>query len=64
MITRSGSLAIVNIKRANAGPNAINAHPKNTATVIASYLYRRKGREDQRANVSLSLATTSPSLEC
>lgn len=36
MMTRNGSLAIVKINRENAGPNAMNAHPKNTAAVIAT----------------------------
>ena len=31
---RSGSLAIVKMKSANAGPKAMNEHPKNSMVVI------------------------------
>lgn len=34
MMTRRGSLAMVKMKRAKAGPNAMKAQPKNTAAVM------------------------------
>lgn len=36
IIIRIGSWAIVNVNIAIAGPNAMKAHPKNSATVIGN----------------------------
>ena len=38
IMTRNGSLAIVKMNRANAGPKAMKEHPKNTAAVISIQL--------------------------
>lgn len=47
MMTRRGSLAMVKMKRANAGPKAMKAHPKNTATVIIIYGSSTQDRESE-----------------